>query len=130
MRGEVGFNQFWSWLHPAALPYMPGPWPTLIPTPPPTHFTPPLQPSWLVQSGTPLARLSAPLAQPPPTYRRDVDRVLAWHDVAYGRHEWALPPVLRPHPDVRERAAVFAAALLEGQVLPAMAGGCGDDTCE
>ena len=47
--------------------------------------------------------------------------MLGWHDVAYGRHAWALPRVARPHPEQDVRTAVFAAALLSGGVLPAMA---------
>ncbi len=52
----------------------------------------PGQAEWLVQSGTPLARWSEPLLDPPPSYKGPpVDAVLAWHDVAYGQHAWALP---------------------------------------
>ena len=36
-----------------------------------------------------------------------------------------LPRCARPHPDATERCAVFAAALLEGKVLPSFAGGAG-----
>ncbi|GIL53593.1 hypothetical protein Vafri_9207 [Volvox africanus] len=78
---------------------------------------------WLTECGTPLCMLSAaPLANPPPSYRGPpVDAVMAWREARYGIHDWALPPVAVPHPDVTERAAVFAAALLEGRVLPAVA---------
>jgi ATP-dependent RNA helicase DHX37/DHR1 len=48
--------------------------------------------------------------------------VLAWHDAAYSQHSWQLPRLLLPHPDAASRAAVFAAALLSGRVLPALAG--------
>lgn len=82
----------------------------------------PSQPEWLTACGTPLASVSEPLAEPAPVFRPDMDRVVAWHDVAYGRHEWALPMCLRPHPDAVTRTAVFAAALLEGKVLPGFAG--------
>ncbi|EFJ47234.1 hypothetical protein VOLCADRAFT_120994 [Volvox carteri f. nagariensis] len=81
-----------------------------------------IEPEWLAESGTPLCALSAtPLTDPPPSYRGPpVDAVLAWREARYGMHGWALPPVAAPHPDASERAAGFAAALLEGRVLPAM----------
>ena len=41
--------------------------------------------------------------------------------VWFGRHDWDMPPAPQPHPMLAERCAVFAAALLAGQVLPAMA---------
>lgn len=80
------------------------------------------QPEWLTQSGTHLATFSDPLPEPAPTYSASYDNVMAWHDVAYGRHAWPLPRSLRPHPDLKTRAAVFAAALLEGKVVPAFSG--------
>lgn len=82
------------------------------------------QAEWLAQSGTPLCVLSAtPLSDPPPAYRPPpTDAVLAWREARYGPRGWQLPPVAAPHPDQAERCAVFAAALLEGRVLPALAG--------
>jgi hypothetical protein len=47
--------------------------------------------------------------------------VLAWHDATFSQHDWVLPRLLLPHPDTNTRAAVFAAALLGGKVLPGMA---------
>jgi ATP-dependent RNA helicase DHX37/DHR1 len=41
--------------------------------------------------------------------------------VWFGWHDWDMPPAPHPHPVLAERCAVFAAALLAGQVLPAMA---------
>ncbi len=35
----------------------------------------------------------------------------------FGQHDWDLPPAPRPHPELKERCAVFAAALLAGQVI-------------
>ncbi|KAI8463435.1 MAG: P-loop containing nucleoside triphosphate hydrolase protein [Monoraphidium minutum] len=81
----------------------------------------PLEPAWLAACGTPLAALSPPLADPPPAYSPDADAVLAWHDVAYGPRGWPLPRASRPHPDAAAAAAAFAAALLSGRALPALA---------
>ncbi|GIL84929.1 hypothetical protein Vretifemale_13516, partial [Volvox reticuliferus] len=82
-----------------------------------------IEAEWLTECGTPLCMLSAtPLTDPPPSYRgAPVDTVMAWREARYGMHGWPLPPVAVPHPDATERAAVFATALLEGRVLPAMA---------
>ncbi len=49
-------------------------------------------------------------------------QVLCWRQVTFGKHGCQLPPSSGPHPDPQERCAVFAAALLEGRVLPAMQG--------
>lgn len=88
-------------------------------TPPP----PPMQPEWLQQCGTPLACLSPPLLEPPPSYQpAPADMVVAVHDVSYGRPSWAMPRCSRRHPDATTRAAVFAAALLDGRALKALAG--------
>jgi ATP-dependent RNA helicase DHX37/DHR1 len=64
--------------------------------------------------------VSEPLAEPAPVYQPELDAVLAWHEAAYSPHDWALPRLLLPHPDPTTRAAVFAAALLGGRVLPAL----------
>jgi ATP-dependent RNA helicase DHX37/DHR1 len=50
-----------------------------------------IDPAWLAEAGAPLARLSAPLPQPPPAYSVREDAVLAWREVSYGAHGWALP---------------------------------------
>lgn len=73
--------------------------------------------SWLASSGTPLAVLSPPLDDPPPSYRPDDDAVHAWHDVAFGQPGWPLPRTSRLHADRDTRAAVFAAALLDGRAV-------------
>jgi ATP-dependent RNA helicase DHX37/DHR1 len=80
-----------------------------------------VEPAWLAACGSPLAALSPPLAEPGPWYSREADTVLAWHDVAYGRHAWPLPRAARPAAEPGARAAAFAAALLGGRVLPAAA---------
>ena len=41
--------------------------------------------------------------------------------VFFGRHDWDMPLMARPHPDASHRYAAFAAALLAGEVLPCMA---------
>lgn len=76
-----------------------------------------IDPQWLTLSGSPLCRLSAPLEDPPPFYKKDIDQVMCWYQGIYGPHQWSLPLCLRPHPDPRSRAAVLAAALLEGQLF-------------
>jgi hypothetical protein len=148
---------------------------TSAPPSSPRPSPPPMQPSWLTQSGTPLAQLSPPLSDPRPCYQPDRDAVVAWHDVTYGKpgrgeaqgqrwrvqgcggsrfqshaltspatgtppsplspttnlltpsssyaHPgWPLPRCSRQHPDPYTRAAVFAAALLEGTALPPFKG--------
>lgn len=81
-----------------------------------------IEAGWLLGAAEPLVTLSPPLDTPPPQYSRAADAVVAMHAVTYGRHDWPLPSVERPHPDVATQARVFAAALLAGMVLPAFAG--------
>jgi hypothetical protein len=66
--------------------------------------------------------VTGPVAEPAPFYQPEADCVLAWHDASYSQHSWQLPRLLLPHPDESSRAAVFAAALLAGKVLPCMGG--------
>ncbi|GFH27226.1 ATP-dependent RNA helicase isoform X1, partial [Haematococcus lacustris] len=88
----------------------------------PRHARMLLEAEWLTASGSPLAQFSEPLLEPGPLYRPPPqDAVMAWHDVTYGRHSWPLPRCLRLHPDAATRAAIFAAALLEGQAASAFA---------
>lgn len=65
--------------------------------------------------------VSEPLLEPGPFYQPETDQVLAWHDATYSQHLWPLPRTQLPHPDPKVAAAVFAAALLGGKVLPAVA---------
>ena len=81
-----------------------------------------IAPHWLVEAAAPLCSVSAPLDEPPPQYVAKADAVLAWHDVSFGRHQWELPRTRRRHPDAAIRARAFAAALLDGGVLPSMSG--------
>jgi ATP-dependent RNA helicase DHX37/DHR1 len=68
-----------------------------------------------------LLAVSEPLTELAALYQPDLDRVLAWHDATYSQHDWPLPRLLLPHPDSTTRAAVFAAALLSGKVVPGLA---------
>jgi ATP-dependent RNA helicase DHX37/DHR1 len=67
-----------------------------------------------------LLAVSEPLPEPAALYQPDLDLVLAWHDATYSQHDWPLPRLLLPHPDSTTRAAVFAAALLGGKVVPGL----------
>ena len=50
-------------------------------------------------------------------------RLVQWHDVSFGRHLWDLPRLAQPFDASAEtRAAVFLTALLQGAVLPCLAG--------
>jgi ATP-dependent RNA helicase DHX37/DHR1 len=69
---------------------------------------------------SPLCQLGPPLSDPPPTYLPNKDQVVCWREVRYGKHDWLLPHYVALHPDVKERRALFAAALLEGKILPGM----------
>lgn len=67
-------------------------------------------------------RGSSPYADPRGWLLCAHPQVLCWRDVTFGRHDWALPRCTAAHSDATERCAVFAAALLEGRVLPSLAG--------
>lgn len=77
---------------------------------------------WLPEVAAPLCTFSGPLLDPPPTWDRVQDKVLARYEVAYGGHSWPLPHHNRPHPDLEQRCAAFASALLEGRIFPALNG--------
>eukprot|EP00879_Flechtneria_rotunda_P018504 GHRR01019416.1.p1 GENE.GHRR01019416.1~~GHRR01019416.1.p1 ORF type:complete len:264 (+),score=115.87 GHRR01019416.1:124-915(+) len=77
-----------------------------------------IEPQWLAESSSSLCIVSGPLLEPAPFYDPKADNVLAWHDASYSQHAWQLPRLLLPHPDASAAAAVFAAALLGGRVLP------------
>jgi ATP-dependent RNA helicase DHX37/DHR1 len=79
-----------------------------------------VEPRWLAPAAPALAPLSPPLAAPPPFYSAVRDATLCWREPSYGRHAWVLPPLAAELPDAGERAAVFAAALLEGRVVSAL----------
>ncbi len=56
------------------------------------------------------------------TRRPAADAVVCFRSAAFGAHAWPLPLLRGPHPCPEEAAAIFAAALLAGDVLPGMAG--------
>lgn len=76
-----------------------------------------IEPMWLPDVASPLCRMGPPLNDPPPVYSKSRDVVLCWRDVFFGKHDWELPQHATVHPNSSERAAYFAAALLEGTVF-------------
>ena len=77
---------------------------------------------WLPEVAEPLIRLSGPLDEPPPHYSAAADAVVTVHDATFGKHEWPMPAQELPCRDAAVQARCFAAALLDGAVLPSMAG--------
>ena len=76
-----------------------------------------IEPQWLPSVATSLCRFSEPLTDPPPRYDASSDSVLVWKHITFGKHDWQLPDAMFLHPDAQERAAIFAAALLDGRVV-------------
>eukprot|EP00891_Asterochloris_glomerata_P009844 jgi/Astpho2/9844/gw1.00149.216.1_t len=81
-----------------------------------------IEAGWLAEVAQPLCSFSEPLPEPPPGYSAQADAVLSWRAVTFGSLGWELPPSRAWHPHAEERAAAFGAALLEGNVLPALKG--------
>ncbi|CAI5478634.1 unnamed protein product [Closterium sp. Yama58-4] len=79
-----------------------------------------VDPAWLTSSCPALCSLSKPLPDPPPRYHPPSDRILATVAAVYGPKRWPLPHCTVDLEGSRERAAVFACALLQGQVVGAM----------
>ncbi|CAI7800595.1 unnamed protein product [Closterium sp. NIES-53] len=79
-----------------------------------------VDPAWLPSSCPALCSLSKPLPDPPPRYHPPSDRILATVAAVYGPKRWPLPACTVDLEGSRERAAVFACALLQGQVVGAM----------
>lgn len=77
---------------------------------------------WLPEVAQPLIRLSGPLNDPTPHYSAAADAVVATHEATFGQHEWPMPAQELPCTDAAVQARHFAAALLDGSVLPLMAG--------
>ena len=77
---------------------------------------------WLPEVAQPLIRLSGPLEDAPPRYSAAADAVVTTHSATFGQHEWPMPAQERPCADAAMQARHFAAALLDGAVLPSMAG--------
>ena len=83
-----------------------------------------IEPAWIQPSVPQLCTTSFDKTSGrPPVYNAPQDCVMAWHDCLYGSQSkpWELPRVLLPlENDDRERAAIFAIAVLDGTVLPWM----------
>ena len=83
-----------------------------------------IDPAWIQPAAPQLCSTSFDkMAGRPPMFNAKQDRVMAWHDCSYGRppQQWELPRVLLPlADDDRERAAIFAIAILDGTVVPQM----------
>ncbi len=77
-----------------------------------------IEPQWIYSAVPQLTHVSHPLPSPVPRYILQNDCVMAWHEASYGPLQWELPPVLLPHPDKKERAALFGMAVLDGTVVP------------
>ncbi|XP_030469626.1 ATP-dependent RNA helicase DEAH13 isoform X1 [Syzygium oleosum] len=76
--------------------------------------------NWLVKYAKSLCSFSSPLTDPRPYYDPRADKVLCWVVPTFGPHLWELALHSVPILDDTHRVAVFAYALLEGQVLPCL----------
>eukprot|EP00892_Ulva_mutabilis_P012877 jgi/Ulvmu1/9962/UM059_0010.1 len=74
-------------------------------------------PAWLVTTGLAMCDISDPAPEVSPAYDPATDRVLSWCHATYGVHAWPLPMHAVVHPDLMERCAHFANALLSGRVM-------------
>ncbi|KAI3419247.1 RNA helicase [Psidium guajava] len=72
---------------------------------------------WLVKYAKSLCSFSSPLTDPRPYYDPRADQVLCWVVPTFGPHLWELALHGVPILDDTHRVAVFAYALLKGQVL-------------
>lgn len=77
-----------------------------------------VKPDWLVKYASSLCTFSAPLTDPRPYYEPRNDTVFSWVAPTFGPHLWKLPLHNVPIKDNVHGVAVFACALLEGNVLP------------
>ncbi|KAK9798902.1 hypothetical protein WJX73_005276 [Symbiochloris irregularis] len=77
---------------------------------------------WLSEPVNPLCILSEPLDEPPANYSAKRDAVVCWHAITFGPRMWQLPSVMRNVQDPAACCTIFARALLEGSVLPALKG--------
>ncbi|PQQ18686.1 ATP-dependent RNA helicase DEAH13 [Prunus yedoensis var. nudiflora] len=75
---------------------------------------------WLVEYARSLCTFSAPPTDTKPYYEPLTDQVLHYVIPAFGPHLWELPSHSIPISNYAFRVAVFAYALLEGQVLPCL----------
>ncbi|KAK6939209.1 Helicase, C-terminal [Dillenia turbinata] len=79
-----------------------------------------VKPDWLVNYARSLCSFSAPLTDPKHCYDPVTDQVLCWVTPIFGPHLWQLPVHSLPISNDVNRVAVFAYALLDGQVLPCL----------
>ncbi|XP_022953700.1 ATP-dependent RNA helicase DEAH13 [Cucurbita moschata] len=79
-----------------------------------------VKPNWLVKYASSLCTFSAPLTDPRPYYDPQNDTVFSWVAPTFGPHLWKLPLHNAPIKDNAHGVAVFACALLEGNVLPCL----------
>ncbi|KAK9282108.1 hypothetical protein L1049_005020 [Liquidambar formosana] len=84
------------------------------------HGATSVKPEWLIKYAGSLCSFSAPLTDPKPHYDPLTDQVLNWVIPTFGPHLWQLPLHCLPISNDVHRVAVFAYALLEGQVLPCL----------
>ncbi|KAL9688390.1 hypothetical protein QQ045_032811 [Rhodiola kirilowii] len=82
------------------------------------HGVTAIKPDWLVKYAGSLCTFSAPLADPKPYYNPVTDQGLCYSIPTFGPHLWQLPMHSLLIKDDVQRVAVFAYALLDGQVLP------------
>ncbi|XP_057964271.1 ATP-dependent RNA helicase DEAH13 isoform X2 [Malania oleifera] len=75
---------------------------------------------WLVKYAGSSCSFSAPLSDPKPYYEPLTDQVFCWVIPTFGLHLWQLPLHSLPITSKVNRVAVFAYALLEGNVLPCL----------
>ncbi|CAI9093785.1 OLC1v1029361C1 [Oldenlandia corymbosa var. corymbosa] len=73
---------------------------------------------WLVKYAQSMCSFSSPHSDPKPYYDPEADQVFCWVTPTFGPHLWQLPLHCLPIMDDMNRVAVFAFALLVGQVLP------------
>lgn len=76
-----------------------------------------VKPDWLVKYASSLCTFSAPLTDPRPYYEPQNDMVFSWVAPTFGPHLWKLPLHSMPIKDIVHGVAVFACALLEGNVV-------------
>ncbi|KAK6939099.1 LOW QUALITY PROTEIN: Helicase-associated domain, partial [Dillenia turbinata] len=119
MVGETVFLHCWSSLSKSAPEFLV--YSELLLTKRPyIHGATVVKPDWLVKYARSLCSFSAPLTDPKHCYDPVTDQVLCWVTPIFGHQLWQLPVHSIPISDNVNRVAVFAYALLDGQVLPCL----------
>jgi ATP-dependent RNA helicase DHX37/DHR1 len=72
---------------------------------------------WLPVEASSLCQLSKPLADPPPWYEPEGDRIMCWVQPTFGPQQWTLPLHATELKPGKTKTAAFAVALLQGRVL-------------